>query len=191
MSRSINEVRLIGNTGDAPTVNHTSSGQAITRVSLATTRKFKDRDGNLVERTEWHRVVFFGKLAEIAEAYIHKGSKLYVAGELRYEKYTDKEGIERYSTDIVVSDLVLLDGQRRDDREDDRGGQHQQRGSRQGGNERSHGNGNGNRNSNRNSNRNNGERSGGQYERGNGRGQGQQEQRYAEHQFDNSGDIPF
>nr|CEH72911.1 Single-stranded DNA-binding protein [Xanthomonas citri pv. citri] len=83
---------------------------AITRVSLATTSMRKDRDGNNQERTEWHRVVFFGKLGEIAGEYLRKGSQVYVEGELRYDKYTGQDGVEKYSTDIVANEMQMLGG---------------------------------------------------------------------------------
>lgn len=123
--RGINKVVLIGNVGNDPETKYTQGGLAITQMSLATTSVRKDRDGNQQERTEWHRVKFFGKLAEIAGEYLKKGSQVYVEGSIRYDKYTDKEGIERYTTDIVGDEMQMLGGrpdsgrgQRRDD--DDR-----------------------------------------------------------------------
>ncbi|ACD60358.1 single-stranded DNA binding protein [Xanthomonas oryzae pv. oryzae PXO99A] len=79
-------------------------------MSLATTSMRKDRDGNNQERTEWHRVVFFGKLGEIAGEYLRKGSQVYVEGELRYDKYTGQDGVEKYSTDIVANEMLMLGG---------------------------------------------------------------------------------
>lgn len=104
-----NSVRLIGNLGGDPEVKYTQGGMAITRVSLATTSKRKDRDGNMKEETQWHRVIFFGKLAEIAGEYLRKGSKVAVEGMIRYGKYTDREGVERYSTDIACDQMKMLD----------------------------------------------------------------------------------
>jgi single-strand DNA-binding protein len=83
---------------------------AITRISLATTSVRKGKDGNQQERTEWHRVVFFGKLGEIAGEYLRKGSQVYVEGELRYDKYTGQDGVEKYSTDIVANEMQMLGG---------------------------------------------------------------------------------
>lgn len=103
-----NDVRLIGNLGDDPTVKYTQGGMAITRISLATTSKRKDRDGNQVEETQWHRVVFFGKLAEISGEYLRKGSKIAVAGMIRYGKY-DKDGVTHYTTDIACDQMKMLD----------------------------------------------------------------------------------
>lgn len=94
MARGINKVILVGNLGNDPDTKYTQAGMAITRVSLATTSMRKDRDGNNQERTEWHRVVFFGKLGEIAGEYLRKGSQVYVEGELRYDKYTGQDGVE-------------------------------------------------------------------------------------------------
>lgn len=119
MPRSVNRVTLIGNTGDVPNIAHTDSGQTIARVSLATSHRRKDRDGNQIERTEWHRVVFFGKLAEIVKQHVGKGEPLYIEGEIRYSKYTDKEGIERYGTDIAANEMRMLGSKRSDSRESD------------------------------------------------------------------------
>lgn len=103
-----NQVTLIGNLGSDPETKYTQGGMAITRVSLATTSKRKDREGNQVEETQWHRVVFFGKLAEIAGEYLRKGSQVAVAGSIRYGKYTDRDGVERYTTDIACDSLKML-----------------------------------------------------------------------------------
>ena len=110
MARGINKVILVGNLGNDPEVKYTQSGMAVTRISLATTSVRKDRDGNTQERTEWHRVVFFGKLGEIAGEYLRKGSQVYVEGSLRYDKYTGQDGVEKYSTDIVADELQMLGG---------------------------------------------------------------------------------
>lgn len=110
MARGVNKVILVGNLGNDPDVKYTQGGMAITRISLATTSVRKDRDGNQQERTEWHRVVFFGKLGEIAGEYLRKGSQVYVEGSLRYEKYTGQDGVEKYSTDIIASEMQMLGG---------------------------------------------------------------------------------
>jgi len=110
MARGINKVILVGNLGNDPDVKYTQGGMAVTRISLATTSVRKDRDGNNQERTEWHRVVFFGKLGEIAGEYLRKGSQVYVEGEIRYDKYTGQDGQERYSTDIVANEMQMLGG---------------------------------------------------------------------------------
>ena len=110
MARGINKVILVGNLGNDPDTKYTQGGMAITRISLATTSMRKDRDGNNQERTEWHRVVFFGKLGEIAGEYLRKGSQVYVEGELRYDKYTGQDGVEKYSTDIIANEMQMLGG---------------------------------------------------------------------------------
>ncbi|HEL7630561.1 TPA: single-stranded DNA-binding protein [Stenotrophomonas maltophilia] len=110
MARGINKVILVGNLGNDPDTKYTQSGMAITRLSLATTSVRKDKDGNQQERTEWHRVVFFGKLAEIAGEYLRKGSNVYIEGSLRYDKYTGQDGVEKYTTDIVADEMQMLGG---------------------------------------------------------------------------------
>ena len=110
MARGINKVILVGNLGNDPDTKYTQGGMAITRISLATTSVRKDKDGNQQERTEWHRVVFFGKLGEIAGEYLRKGSSVYVEGSLRYDKYTGQDGVEKYSTDIVADEMQMLGG---------------------------------------------------------------------------------
>ena len=100
----INKVILVGNLGAKPEVKYASNGNAISNLSVATSESWTDKStGQKQERTEWHRVSLFGKLAEIAGQYLDKGSKVYVEGKLQTRKYTDKEGIERWTTDIVVS----------------------------------------------------------------------------------------
>ena len=110
MARGVNKVILVGNLGNDPDVKYTQSGMAVTRISLATTSVRKDRDGNNQERTEWHRVVFFGKLGEIAGEYLRKGSQVYVEGEIRYDKFTGQDGVEKYTTDIVANEMQMLGG---------------------------------------------------------------------------------
>ena len=110
MARGINKVILVGNLGNDPETRYTQGGMAITRISLATTGVRKDKDGNQQERTEWHRVVFFGKLGEIAGEYLRKGSSVYVEGSIRYDKYTGQDGQEKYSTDIIADEMQMLGG---------------------------------------------------------------------------------
>ena len=100
---------------------------AITRVSLATTSVRKDKDGNQQERTEWHRVVFFGKLGEIAGEYLRKGSQVYVEGSIKYDKYTGQDGVEKYSTDIVADEMQML-GDKREGQPNTGGGHGSSRG---------------------------------------------------------------
>jgi len=110
MARGINKVFILGNLGQEPDVRYTPSGDPIVNLSIATSESWNDKTtGQKQERTEWHRVVMFNKLAEIAVKYLHKGSKLYVEGQLRTRKWEDKEGVERYTTEIVARDIEMLD----------------------------------------------------------------------------------
>jgi single-strand DNA-binding protein len=108
MSRGVNKVFLIGNLGNDPETRYTQGGMAITTISLATSSVRKDKDGNQVERTEWHRVKFFGKLAEIADEYLKKGAKVCVIGSIRYDKFTGDDGVEKYFTDIIADEMNML-----------------------------------------------------------------------------------
>ena len=106
---SVNKVILIGNLGKDPEVRYTASGEAMCNLSLATTESWKDKSsGEKKELTEWHRISFFGKLAEIAGQYLKKGSQIYVEGSLRTRKWTDKEGQERYTTEIRGDQMTML-----------------------------------------------------------------------------------
>lgn len=107
MSRGINQVTLLGNVGNAPECKQTGGGMAVTTISLATTYKRKDASGNSVEKTEWHRVKFFGKVAEIARDFLRKGAKCHVQGRIEYGKY-EKDGVTHYSTEIIGDQLTLL-----------------------------------------------------------------------------------
>jgi len=110
MARGINKAILVGNLGNDPETKYTQGGMAITKISLATTSMRKDRDGNPQENTQWHRVTFFGKLGEIAGEYLRKGSQVYVEGEIRYDKYTGQDGVEKYFTEIVANEMQMLGG---------------------------------------------------------------------------------
>jgi len=110
MARGINKVILIGNLGNDPETRYMPSGGAVTNVSLATSETWKDKQtGQPQERTEWHRVVFFNRLAEIAGEYLRKGSKVYIEGSLRTRKWQDKDGQDKYTTEIVASEMQMLD----------------------------------------------------------------------------------
>ena len=106
----VNKVILLGHLGRDPEMRYQPSGGAIATLNLATSETFKDREGNKQERTEWHRVVFFGRPAEVAGEYLRKGSMAYVEGRLQTRKWTDKEGQERYTTEIVGDRLQLVGG---------------------------------------------------------------------------------
>ena len=111
MSRGINKVILVGNLGADPETRYSANGGAITTIRIATSESWKDKQtGQSQERTEWHRVKFFGRLAEIAGEYLRKGRQVYVEGSLRTDKYTDKDGVERYTTDIIANEMQMLGG---------------------------------------------------------------------------------
>ncbi len=107
---SVNKVILVGNLGRDPEVRYMPSGDAIANISVATTDNWKDKNGEKQERTEWHRVAFFGKLAEIVGEYLKKGSQVYVEGRLQTRKWTDKEGHDKYTTEIVADRMQMLGG---------------------------------------------------------------------------------
>ena len=112
---SVNKVIIAGNIGREPETTYLPNGNAATSISIATTDKWKDKaTGEQKEATEWHRVVFFGKLAEIAGQYLKKGSQVYVEGKLKTNKYTDKDGVEKYSTQIIADVMQML-GNKPDD----------------------------------------------------------------------------
>ncbi len=109
MARGINKVILVGNLGKDPEVRYSPSGQAVANATLATSESWKDKNtGEKQERTEWHRVVFFGRLAEIAGEYLKKGAQIYVEGRLQTRKWQDKEGQDRYTTEIVANEMQML-----------------------------------------------------------------------------------
>lgn len=111
MAKGVNKVILIGNLGNDPDIRYTASGAAIANISLATAESWRDKDsGEQQERTEWHRIVFFGRLAEIVGEYLRKGSQIYVEGRLQTRKWQDKEGHDRYTTEIVANEMQMLGG---------------------------------------------------------------------------------
>ena len=110
MARGVNKVILIGNLGADPEVRYMPTGGGVANVTIATTEGWKDKQtGEQQEKTEWHRVVFFGRLGEIAGEYLKKGSKVYIEGRLQTRKWQDKSGVDRYTTEIVANDLQMLD----------------------------------------------------------------------------------
>ena len=110
MARGVNKVIIVGNCGQEPETRFMPSGGAVTNLSIATSESWKDKtSGEPQERTEWHRVVFFNRLAEIAGEYVKKGSKLYVEGSLRTRKWQGQDGQDRYTTEIVASEMQMLD----------------------------------------------------------------------------------
>ena len=110
MARGVNKVILIGNLGRDPEVRYSPNGGAIANITLATSEAWKDKNtGEQVEKTEWHRVVFFRRLAEIAGEYLKKGSKVYIEGKLQTRKWQDKDGNDRYTTEVVANEMQMLD----------------------------------------------------------------------------------
>lgn len=110
MARGVNKVILIGNLGNDPEIRYMPSGGAVANITVATSEAWKDKQtGEQHDRTEWHRVVFFNRLAEIAGEYLHKGSKVYIEGSLRTRKWQDKTGQDRYTTEIVGNEMQMLD----------------------------------------------------------------------------------
>lgn len=109
-SRGVNKVIIVGNVGQDPETRYTPSNAAVTNINVATSEVWKDKQtGQPQERTEWHRVVFFNRLAEIAGEYLKKGSKVYIEGSLRTRKWQDQQGQDRYTTEVVASEMQLLD----------------------------------------------------------------------------------
>lgn len=108
MARSLNKAMLIGNVGADPDIRMTPSGTKVAKLSIATNRRFQDRTGQQQERTDWHRVTLFGKLADIAEQYVSKGDRLYIEGRIEYSQTQDDQGGTKYWTDIVAQELVML-----------------------------------------------------------------------------------
>jgi single-strand DNA-binding protein len=107
---SVNKVILVGNLGRDPEIRYLPSGDPVANIAIATSSKYKGKDGNMVEETEWHRVTFFGKLAEIVGQYMKKGRSVYIEGRLKTRKYTDKDGVEKYATDIIANEMQMLGG---------------------------------------------------------------------------------
>jgi single-strand DNA-binding protein len=109
MARGVNKVILVGNLGKDPETRYMPSGSAVTNLTLATSESWKDKQsGEAQERTEWHKIAMFGRLAEIAAEYLRKGSQVYIEGKLRTRKWQDKEGKDRYTTEIVADEMQML-----------------------------------------------------------------------------------
>jgi single-strand DNA-binding protein len=107
---SVNKVILVGNLGRDPEMRYLPSGEAVVNLSVATTDKFKDKSGAMQEATEWHRVSFFGRTAEVCGQYLKKGSQVYIEGSIRTRKYTDKDGVEKYATEVRGDRMQMLGG---------------------------------------------------------------------------------
>ena len=107
MARGLNKAQIIGNLGDNPKITR-KDDFIVARISVATSESWNDKNGNKVEHTEWHKIALFGKLAKIVEQHVHKGDKIYIEGRMRTNKYTDKDGIEKYSMEILADRLEML-----------------------------------------------------------------------------------
>ena len=130
---SVNKVILLGNLGRDPETRYTTGGDAVTNLNIATSEQWKDKSGEKQERTEWHRVVLFGRQAEVAGEYLKKGRSVYIEGRLQTRKYTDKDGVEKYSTEIVADRMQLIGGAREGGGEADFGAPPSGGGRREGG----------------------------------------------------------
>ncbi len=108
MSRSLNKIMLIGNIGNDPEIRATASGARVAKLSMATNRTWSDRSGQQQEKTEWHRLTFFGRVVDVVEQYVKKGDRLFVEGRIEYSQTQDDQGGTRYWTDIVVNEMVML-----------------------------------------------------------------------------------
>lgn len=105
----LNKVMLIGNLGKDPEIRYTQSGTAVATFNIATTERWKDKDGQMQDKTEWHRIVVWQKLAEICGTYLHKGSKVYIEGKLQTRKWQDQNGNDKYTTEIIANEMKMLD----------------------------------------------------------------------------------
>lgn len=105
---SVNKVILIGRVGKDPELRYLNNGDPVVSLSLATSKKYKDKSGERQEKTSWHKIVFFRSLALIVSEYVKSGKQIYIEGEIDYKKYTDKSGVERYTTDIIANEMIML-----------------------------------------------------------------------------------
>jgi single-strand DNA-binding protein len=120
MSKGVNKVILLGNVGNDPETRYTQTGNAVTNLSLATSETWKDKlTGQKQEKTEWHKVIFFNQLAEICSKYVKKGSKLYIEGQIKTKKWQDKQGNDRYTTEIIAKEMQMLDSRQQSESQQD------------------------------------------------------------------------
>ncbi len=110
MSRSLNKATIIGNLGSDPEIRTTGTGSKVASFSVATSRSWSGKDGQQQEKTEWHRIVAWAKLADVVERYLKKGDRVYVEGEIQYRSYEDKDGVTKYSTEINAREMIMLGG---------------------------------------------------------------------------------
>ncbi|AYA66039.1 single-stranded DNA-binding protein [Alteromonas sp. RKMC-009] len=190
-TRGVNKVILVGNLGNDPEVRYMPNGNAVANLSLATSESWKDQQGQMQERTEWHRLTMYRRLAEIAGEYLKKGSQIYVEGKLQTRKWQDQQGQDRYTTEIIVDQMQMLGGREGGGQGGQGGGGYQQRpqGGNQGGNQGGYSNNQGGGYQQRPQ----GNNQGGGYGGGNqgGNQQGGNKPPMAEPDFDFDDDIPF
>lgn len=184
-SRGVNKVILVGNLGTDPEVRYMPNGNAVANLSLATSESWKDQQGQLQERTEWHRLTMYRRLAEVAGEYLKKGSQIYVEGKLQTRKWQDQQGQDRYTTEIIVDQMQMLGGRNEGGNQSGGGFQRQQQGGGQGnyGNNQNQGGGYQQQQRPPQQNQNMGNQGGNQ--------QGGQKPPMAEPDFDFDDDIPF
>ena len=190
-TRGVNKVILVGNLGNDPEVRYMPNGNAVANLSLATSESWKDQQGQMQERTEWHRLTMYRRLAEIAGEYLKKGSQIYVEGKLQTRTWQDQQGQDRYTTEIIVDQMQMLGGREGGGQGGQGGGGYQQRpqGGNQGGNQGGYSNNQGGGYQQRPQ----GNNQGGGYGGGNqgGNQQGGNKPPMAEPDFDFDDDIPF
>jgi single-strand DNA-binding protein len=186
-TKGVNKVILVGNLGNDPEVRYMPNGNAVANLSLATSESWKDPQGQVQERTEWHRLTMYRRLAEIAGEYLKKGSQIYVEGKLQTRKWQDQQGQDRYTTEIIVDQMQMLGG-----RGGEGGGQNQGNNQNQGGGQNRGNNQNqgGGQNQGNNQNQGGGQNQGNNQNQGGGQNQGGQPP-MAEPDFDFDDDIPF
>ena len=188
MGKGINKVILVGNLGNDPEVRYMPNGNAVANLSLATSESWKDQQGQVQERTEWHRLTMYRRLAEIAGEYLKKGSQIYVEGKLQTRKWQDQQGQDRYTTEIIVDQMQMLGG--REGGQGGQGGGYQQR--PQGGGQQGGYSNNNNQPAYGGGNQGGGNQGGGYQQQPQQRPQGgQQTPPMAEPDFDFDDDIPF
>lgn len=194
---SLNKVQIIGNLGRDPEIRYMPNGEAVANIAVATTESWKDKDsGDKKEITEWHRVTFYRKLAEIVGQYLKKGSSVYIEGRLQTRKWTDKDGVERFTTEIIADTMQMLGGRPggNDDNQQQQSGSNAGSGNRSGSTNGNNGNGNNGGNGTNRSNANTGSNKGGSGNgngNGNGNNQGNSGRSNASNFNDMDDDIPF
>jgi single-strand DNA-binding protein len=186
-TKGVNKVILVGNLGNDPEVRYMPNGNAVANLSLATSESWKDPQGQMQERTEWHRLTMYRRLAEIAGEYLKKGSQIYVEGKLQTRKWQDQSGQDRYTTEIIVDQMQMLGGRGGEGGGQNRGNNQNQGGGQNQGNNQNQGGG---QNRGNNQNQGGGQNRGNNQNQGGGQNQGGQPP-MTEPDFDFDDDIPF